>query len=197
MDTILSIFFKIIKQRSVHVFVILSGYLLLADILPPLSHQIFYSLSLLIKDSLIWIMPLTVCFFIANSVSSFERKAPLFIIALLFFEAFSNLSSVWYAYFCAEFAVDHLPSFGVSTLSSDFTALWRLPFNKPSWWSAEKGAILGLVLGCLNAFHKSHFLTQTLLRGKGIIEWILTRIFARLIPLFILGFAVQLYQTNV
>jgi len=153
-------------------------------------------MGILIKDILIWIMPLTVAVFIAHSVSSFERKAPLFILTLIVFEAFSNFSSVWYAFFCAQFAADQMPSIGISKLSSEFTAIWRLPFNKPSWWSAEKGAVVGLILGCINAFTKHPLLTQALVRGKGMIEWVLTRVFARMIPLFILGFAVQMYQTN-
>ena len=196
MKSVPSLLLKALKQRSIQVLLVLCSYVLLADFLPHIAHQFFYAISLLIKDTLIWIMPITVGLFIAHSVSSFERKAPLFVITLLLFEGLSNFSSVWYAYFCAEFAAGHLPSLEASTQSSDFTALWRLPFNKPSWWSAEKGAIVGLILGCFNAFRKNPFLTQTITKGKQIIEWVLTRIFARLIPLFILGFAVQMYQTS-
>jgi hypothetical protein len=191
-----SILFKTLKQRSAQVLLVLVTYLLVADVLPTVTHQFFYTLSLLIKDILILMMPVTVAFFIAYAISSFERKAPLFIITLLLFEGFSNFSSVWYAFFCAHFAADQMPSFGVTTLSSDFIALWRLPLNKPSWWSAEKGAIVGLVLGCINAFSKNPLLSTMIAKGKGIVEWVLTRVFARLIPLFILGFAVQMYQTH-
>ncbi len=190
------ILFKAINQRSLQILLVLSCYLLISDFLPLFGHQIFYTISLLIKDILIWVMPLTVALFIAYSVSSFERKAPLFVVILLLFEGFSNFSSVCYAYVCAHLSADYLPSFAVSTLTNDFTTLWRLPFNKPSWWSAEKGALVGLVLGCLNAFTKNPFLTRTIAQGKKIVEWILTRVFARLIPLFILGFAVQMYQTQ-
>ena len=196
MSLILHSLFKALSHRSVQVLLVLSLYIFTAEFLPLVAHQAFYTLSLLIKDILVWIMPLTVGLFIAYSISSFERKAPLFVVTLLFFEAISNLSSVWYAFFCAEFAADQLPSFGTSTLSSDFTSLWRLPLNKPSWWSAEYGAIIGLALGCFNALRKNPFLTRTLTKGKEIIEWVLTRLFARLIPLFILGFAVQMYKTN-
>ena len=196
MNAVLLILYRVLKQRSVQILLILSLYLLMSDFLPLLAHKVFYTISLLIKDILIWIMPLTVALFIAYAVSAFERKAPLFVITLLLFEGFSNFSSVWYAFFCAHIVADHLPSFGASTLTSDFIALWRLPFDKPSWWSAEKGALVGLVLGSINAFTQHPFLTRVIARGKATVEWILTRVFARLIPLFILGFAVQMYQTN-
>ncbi len=196
MNSLSALVFNILKQRSFQVFIALAIYILLAESLPLLAHPFFYTVSLLIKDALIWMMPLTVGLFIAFAVRSFERKAPLFILTILLFEGFSNFTSVWYAFGCAFCAADQLPSFGITTLSSDFTALWRLPFDRPSWWSAEKGALVGLVLGCINAFTKQPLLTQTIAQGKAIVEWILTHVFARLIPLFILGFAVQIYQTN-
>ncbi len=196
MNSIFPLFSKFLKQRGPQVLLVLSGYLLIAEFLPLITHQFFYMLSLLIKDILIWIMPLTVGLFIAHSVTSFGRKAPLFIIILLLFEGISNLSSVWYAFVCAELTADYVPSFGVSTLSNDFTALWRLPLTKPAWWSAEYGALSGFALGCLNALGTFPVLSRMITQGKKTVEWILTHIFARLIPLFVLGFAVQIYQTN-
>lgn len=178
------------------VFLVLFIYLVVAHNLPLVAHQFFYTLSLFIKDLLIWVMPLTVGLFIAYAVRSFERKALLFVVTLLLFEGISNLSSVWYAYGCAHLAAQHLPTLDASTLSSEFSALWRLPLNKPAWWAADKGAAIGLLLGCINAFSRKPFLAEVISRGKGIVEWILTRIFARLIPLFILGFTAQMYQTE-
>jgi Na+/H+-dicarboxylate symporter len=187
---------NLVKHRSFQVFFVLSAYVLLADLLPNVANQFFYAISLLIKDLLVWMMPLTVGFFIAYAVRSFGGKAPLFIISLLIFEGFSNFCSIWYAYGCASFAAEQLPSFSASTLSSDFTALWRLPLSKPAWWSADKGAIAGLIVGCISAYYRNPLLSDVILRGKTIAEWVITRIFARLIPLFILGFAVQMYQSH-
>lgn len=186
----------VFKQRSIQTFLVLFLYILTARVLPLQAHQAFYTLSLFIKDLLMWLMPLTVCFFIAHSVCSFERKAPLFVMILVLFEGLSNLSSVWYAFFCAQSVADYLPSLEASPFSSHFTVLWRLPFNRPEMWSAEKGALVGLFLGCINAFSKNHVFIQKIQLGKEMIEWLLTRVFSRLIPLFILGFAAHMYQTN-
>lgn len=190
------LFAALLKQRIFQVLLAVCGYFVFGQALPMEVHQFFYTISLLIKDILIWGMPITVGVFIAYAVQSFERKAPLFILALILFEGFSNFISVWYAYGCATFTSETLPSFKIFTLSSDFIALWRLPLERPSWWSAEKGAIVGLVLGCFNAFHQNLLLTHFINRGKETIEWILTRVFTRLTPFFILGFAIQMYQRN-
>lgn len=196
MKKALSFFLPLIKHRSAQVFLTLFVYLLLAHSLPAVAHQLFYTISLFIKDLLIWIMPLTVGLFIAYAVRSFERKALLFVVTLLVFEGISNFSSVWYAYGCANVAGQYLGSLDASTLSSQFSALWRLPSYKPDWWSADKGAAIGLIIGCINAFSHKSILNGIISRGKTAIEWVLTRIFARLIPLFILGFTAQMYQTD-
>ncbi len=196
MEKALSFILPILKHRSAQVFLTLLIYLIFASILPAAAHQLFYTISLCIKDLLIWIMPLTVGFFIAYAVRSFERKALLFVVTLLIFEGISNFSSVWYAYGCANIAGHHLGSLDASTLSSQFSALWRLPSYKPDWWSADKGAAVGLIIGCVNAFSRKSVLSRIISRGKQTIEWILTNIFARLIPLFILGFTAQMYQTQ-
>lgn len=196
MNKLLSKLYTALAQRSVQTLMILSLYVALAAYLPVTIHQSFYTISMLIKDLLMLIMPLTVGIFIAHTVQSFERSAPAFILILLIFEAFSNLSSVWYAYFSASFAAEYLPSFGAEKLNSTFETLWRLPLSKPTWWTADKGSMVGLVVGCLAAFSKTTALKSVLNQARTSIEWLLTRVFARLIPLFILGFAAQMHQTK-
>ncbi|MBI2707828.1 MAG: cation:dicarboxylase symporter family transporter [Proteobacteria bacterium] len=193
------VFFKgvrSLKQRSVQTLLILAIYVLIANYLPLVVHQLLYTASLLIKDILIWMMPLTVGFFIANAVMSFEKRAPLFIFLLVLFEAFSNLSSVWYAFATANFAAELVPSCDTLALESNFNSLWRLQLTSPAWWSASKGSIVGLLLGCVTAFSKETFLKRGIKQGKEVMEWILTKVFARLIPLFVLGFAAHMYQTK-
>ena len=185
-----------LKQRSIQTFLLIFIYILTAPFLGEAAHQFFYTISLFIKDLLLWVMPLTVGFFIAYTVASFEKKAPLFILTLLLFEIFSNLSSVWYSFFSAHLSLEILPGLKATTLDVEFNPLWRIPFKQPSWWSAEKGAFVGLVLGCIAAFGQETPLKRLLSRGKASVEWMLTRIFSRLIPLFILGFAAQMIQTK-
>lgn len=194
---VLSTLMKGLKQRSVQVLFILTAYVLLASTLSLTVNQSLYTISVFIKDILLWIMPLTVGFFIAHTVQSFERRAPVFILILLAFEATSNFSSVWYAYLSAHSVADLLPSFQSTALESDFKTLWRLPFTRPSWWGADKGALFGLIFGVLGAFSTNVRFKGFIDQGKNLFEMALTRGFARLIPLYILGFMAQMYQTGI
>lgn len=194
---VLSKILKGLSQRSIQTLLILTLYVLLSNYLSVTVHQVFYTVSLFLKDILLWVMPFTVAFFIAYTLQSFERRAPLFVIILLSFEALSNMSCVWYAFFTAHSVADYLPTLQSTSMESDFKALWRLPMTRPAWWSADKGALVGLVLGGISAFSHVTSLKHFITAGKGVMEWSLTRIFSRLIPLYILGFVAQMYQTKV
>lgn len=185
-----------LNNRSVQTILVLTLYAIFAPSLPTITHQIFYSISLFIKDLLIWMMPITVCVLIASAIDKFENKAPLFILVLVTFEACSNFLSVTYAFTAGSLISDNIPNFEIITLDDNFKALWRIPFAKPSWWSADKGSIAGLIIGCLSAFSYSRILKQNLSKAKTLIEAMLTKVFARLIPLFILGFIAQIYKTG-
>lgn len=155
----------------------------------------FYTVSLFIKDLLLWMLPCTVGFFIAYAISSFEKKAPLFIFSLFIFEALSNAMSVWYAYGCAHLASGSITHVQGAALTETFLPLWRLAFIKPAWWSADKGTFFGIFIGLIAAF-LSPPLKGFIAQGKRTFEKILTRFFSRLIPLFVLGFAARIYKTH-
>lgn len=197
MHIIFSKILKGLKQKNIQVIIVIISYFLFSLYNYLTINQLFYTFSLFLKDILIWVMPVTACFFIAHTVHSFERRAPLFILILLSFEALSNFSSVWYAFCAAHSVADYLPILQSSSLENDFKALWRLPFVRPTWWSADKGVFVGLVLGGISALSSKNSLKSFINWGKSWVEWALVYVFSRLIPLYILGFVAQMYQTNI
>lgn len=187
---------SLVNHRGVQVLVVLAIYLSIARFLPQGAHQGLYTVSVLIKDVLMWLLPLSVGCFIAHAICSFKKQAPLFIITLIIFEALSNFSSVWYAYFGGHLAAGYLPALKASSANFDFSPLWRLPLPRPSWWTADKGAILGVVVGCIAALTNRPLLKQLIYQGREKAQWLLSKIFARIIPLFILGFVARMYKTH-
>lgn len=184
------------KHRSTQTLLALALYLLFAKVMPLSLHEGLYTLSILIKDVLLWTMPLTVFFFIAYTIQGFERKAPLFILVLVVFEAVSNMSSVWYAYGSANLVANQLPSLAATKIADQLAPLWRLPISKPTWWSAQYGVMAGILIGFVVGFKKIKSVTNIIVSGKQTMQWLLTKVFARLIPIFVLGFAAQIYQTK-
>jgi Na+/H+-dicarboxylate symporter len=188
--------FLIFKHRGIQTLLVLALYFFAAPFLSFTIHQGLYTASLFIKDLLMWLLPLSVCFFIAHAVESFKKQAALFVISLIVFEAISNSASVWYAYLGGHLALEHLPPLKLATSNFEFNALWRFPFFRPTWWSADKGALLGLVLGFIATFTNSPRLQVLIHQGKENAQWILTHIFSRVIPLYVLGFVARMYQMN-
>lgn len=191
----MSWFRSLIAQRSIQVILAIAIYFCLAPFLPLKVHQGLYTMSLLIKDILLWFLPITVSLFIAHAISSFEKKAPFFVIFLFLFEAISNSMSLFYSFGCAHLAATDMHSFLPTNLSDTFDPLWRLSLKKPSWWAADKGSFVGILIGLICAF-KMVRLKAFVTKGKEVVETILTKGFARLIPLFILGFIAKIDQTN-
>ncbi|RYE05676.1 MAG: cation:dicarboxylase symporter family transporter [Rickettsiaceae bacterium] len=184
----------ILKHRSFQILLILALYAAFADQIPMKIQQALYATSLLIKELLVWIIPMTVAMYIANTIQSFEKKAPFFIIALVIFEGLSNFSAVWYGYISAIIASKYSHSFAIVDLNNSFTPLWKISSIKPSWWSPDKGAAFGLLLGLSVIYSKNRFTSNFISLGNMIAERILTKFFSRLIPVYVLGFAVQMYQ---
>lgn len=170
-------------------------YLSMASALPLAVHQGLYTISLLLKDLLLWLLPITVSLFMAHAISSFEKRAPFFILFLFLFEALSNSISVWYAFGCGHLAAGSLSALSPDPCADAFNPLWRMPLTKPVWWTADKGTFVGIGVGLMAAWKQSS-LRSPILRGKEIAETLLTRIFSRLIPLFILGFVARMYHTH-
>jgi hypothetical protein len=128
-----SLIFKKLKIRGIQVVLLITIYLLIGNFLPPIYHRVLFTISTVIKDLLIWTLPIVVGFFIAFTVSSFEKRAAFFILFILLFETFSNLCCVWYAYISGHIAKDFLPPIKLIAQSYDFTCLWQIPIAKPSW----------------------------------------------------------------
>ncbi len=186
---------SLLRHRSVQIVLAIALYLALRPFCPAVLHQGLYTISLFMKDLLLWMLPLTVSFFIAHAIFSFEKKAPLFILTLFLFEALSNGASVWYAYGCGHLAVGHVTPAQSHALNDAFGPLWRLGWTRPVWWSPDKGSVAGVILGLVATFGYPA-LGPLLARGKGAAEWVLTRVFARLIPLFVLGFVARMVETH-
>lgn len=187
---------KWLQHRSLQIVLVIGLYLMTASLLPMWMHQTFFMISLFIKDLLIWMLPITVAFFIAYAISSFEKRAPLFILALFLFEAISNSLSVWYSYGCGHLCASFLSQTAASQpMNESFEPLWRLTLTKPSWWSADKGTFVGIILGLIASFSIPP-LKAFVQKGKRGSEIVLTRFFSPLIPLFILGFVARMVQTH-
>lgn len=188
---------KLLQNRTFQILVLVSSFVLSASWIPLHVQRAFYALSLTIRDILVLALPFIVGVFVSHTISSFRHAALYFVFALVVFEGLSNFLSVWYAYGSARL-LNSSSSFQATHISQkNITPLWLLEFETPPWWTVKFAVITGLFIGLINAFYRSNKITRGIDLGKLIAERILKNIFARLIPLFILGFVVHLYHSDI
>ncbi len=186
----------IIANRVIQTIVILGSYIYLADSLELHTHKQFYTISLLIKEILLWLMPITICMFAANTVRSFGNKAFMFIVIMVIFETCSNFSCIWYSYIAATLISGANQTFDSSSLKEGFDALWSIPIKRPGWYTADKGMFIGLIFGIGSTLTESPSVHRSITKSYKFMHWLLTKVFARLTPIFILGFVAKMYNLN-
>lgn len=184
------------QQRGIRLLIILSLFFCLAPFLPLICHQFLYSISLTIKTILLWLMPIIVLFYLAFTIQSFRRQAPLFLVVVLLFEGLSNFSCLWYAYGLGTVAQASIPSLPDVVSVTELQPLWQLPGSRPSWYAVDKSSLLGVAIGFLGMLPLFNGARQHVTRGKEIADFLLRRLFSPLIPFFILGFIANLYVSG-
>ena len=156
-----------------------------------------YTLSLLIKEFLMWVLPVAVMFYIAFTLSQFREKAFPLVITLLIFEALSNALSVNYAWGVGSILEETFRStFSHAAMEEPQSLIpfFNLSNLRPSFWAASKGTYIGLGLGLLLALFPLSRLQQALEKGKAGVDFIFQKIFTRIVPLFVLGFLLNIQK---
>jgi Na+/H+-dicarboxylate symporter len=169
--------------------------LLFGNFLPTILKAVIYTISLFLKEILIFILPFMVFSFIFHSMIKMQGKSFLFIIILLPLVCFSNFNSTWIAYLLSKPLLS-LSALSLSNIDQNHTlnALWQLNLPKPI--SNDTTLFFGLFLGILlPSVWKSSALkfAETLYKLNNIV----LNILAKVIPLFILGFVLKLEHEGV
>ncbi|MDP3371315.1 MAG: cation:dicarboxylase symporter family transporter [Candidatus Paracaedibacteraceae bacterium] len=170
---------------------------LFASHLPAAAVQSAYTLSVLIKDLLLIVLPIAVASYIASTLISFRQNALLLIVTLLVFEAFSNATSVMYAYTVGISFEHWIPVFkeGQQNLTS-LTPYFTINAIRPSFWSSTNGVIIGTAIGIIGAFCTPGFFSQTVFKTRELMGIVFSRIFMRLIPFYVLGFLLFMHHSG-
>ena len=182
--------YRLIKSSPMQIFFALLFVCFYGENLSLETVHFFYSLSIGLKDILLWGLPLVIGVFIATTLQSFEKKAIMFVCFLMIFEALSNASSVLVAYGIAYSceSIIQLPTPFLAPLLT-LKPFLDLAAYKPSFWSVDKAVIMGVVLGVGGGIYgkKSVLNTALFWMKDKIVSWFLGT-FIKLIPLYVFGF---------
>jgi len=169
-------------------------------LVPEGIQQAFFTLSLALKETLVFFMPLIVFAFIVSCLSSFQSRAPLLIILILSFVIASNFLFTQLGYLAGDIG---LPSLGYQAASSlkealpDYTPLepfFTLPY--PQLISTDLALLIGVLVGLYGAFWGNERLVTVSAFLKNKIQKVLTRVFIPLVPLYVIGFLFKIQHDD-
>lgn len=170
---------------------------LFGALVPEGIQQAFFTISMVMKGMLIFLMPLIVFAFIVSCLAAFQQKAPLLIVLILGFVTLSNFFFIQLGYLGGMIG---LPLLGYTTTTCVQQVCHVLPLaplfqiSFPQLMSTDMALLLGTLVGLYGAFSGNTKLTyygNVLKKG---VQWGLVKIFIPLVPLYVIGFLFKIHH---
>jgi Na+/H+-dicarboxylate symporter len=166
--------------------------ILFGGAVPENIQRAFFTMSIAMKETLVFFMPLIIFAFIFSCLSSFQKKAPLLIVMILSGVLVSNFIFVQLGYFAGDVGLPLLGYHAANTLQKTVSALpplepfFTIPY--PHLISTDFALLLGTLVGLYGAFWGNEKLASwgALLKNK--VQGALTKIFIPMVPLYVIGF---------
>jgi len=182
----------------VQLLIILGFVVFFGNMLSYQTVQLFYSISLTFKECLSFLLPFMVFAFICSGILAFKKRAPLVIGVLLTCILLSNSLVALFAYLTSTSLLCSITN-GVFiyqlVTSGTISPLWSFALAKPI--SSEKAMLLAVIIGMLLSYITIPSAEQAIARFKKSIEWIMNRFFIPILPLYILGFLLEIHHKGV
>ncbi len=182
------------KEFRLIIFLVVAivSIMLLGDYIPEGIQRFFYSISVWLKEILLFTMPYIIFVLIFACLLTFQKKAPLLIVMILTMILISNFVFIQTGFFLGKL---FLPLLGYQTTqevvqaSKDLPALepyFNIPF--PKLISIDVALLLGAVAGLYGAFFGKEKMAKYGKMARHIIQMGLTKVFIPLVPLYVVGF---------
>ena len=154
--------------------------------------SIFYTVSLLLKDLLMLLIPFVVFSYLCSAVLSLQGQATVLIFGVFGLVIISNIVNVFTAYGTAWALFSFLKPVNFAAISnqSSIEALWRFPFS--AILTADKAMLLGLLVGFIGNFTGSRFIVKAITSLKNWTTLALNILFIPFLPLYVFGFVLKI-----
>jgi len=177
---------------------ILVGVALFGNLLNETIINYFYTISVIFKECLSFLLPFIVFSFIASGILSFKKNAPLILGILLGCVVISNSVVAFFAYFIGK---NVLPLLAV-TIDSNFivTTESMQPYfslNLPTLFSSFQAMLTAIICGISLSFYEAPIIETAINRFKYTLETIINSLFIPILPLYVLGFLLEINHQGI
>ncbi len=189
---------KWLPSLPIQLLLVLITVITLGNFLPVHAIEIFYSISLSLKECLGFMLPFMVFAFITAGVLSFKKNTPVVIAVLVSCVFASNLLVPLFSYFACysvlyeitnKVVIQHIVTHnGINPLWT----IWLPRVMVPEW-----AIFLALFTGIMLSMITLPAAEQAVIRFKQIIEWIINNLFIPVLPLYVFGFLLEVHHKGV
>ncbi len=158
----------------------------------------FYGLSCLLKNLLMFVLPVVIFSYISTAIISMEQRGPILIISILLLVCLSNLAAVFTSYGVAQALLPWLTQGKLVQANIDGTAITPLfEFSLPQLLSPGKAMMIGMVTGLLLSMSDFPKIRQIIISVRDSITQGLRKGFIPLLPIYVFGFVLKMqYEGN-
>lgn len=173
--------------------------MLLGSYIPTVGVRFTYTISVILKEVLEFLLPFIIFSFVFIGLASFKKNAPL-VLAVLIGSIF--ISNALVAVFSYTVALLVLPSFIDSLCAMGGSACYQevtpfFSFSLPKLFRGDYVLLSAIACGLLVAFFPMPGFERTIARGKQWLEKFFTAIFIPFLPLYVLGFLLKIKHEGV
>lgn len=169
---------------------------LASSILPLSLKTAFYSVSLFIKELLLFSLPVIIFSFVFNSITQMRERAVSFLVILLPMVCLSNFLSTNLSYILGHFIINgHMEGLDLSPATQSLGALWQMNLPRPISNDMALGG--GIILGLIMSYFKPKVSEKVAHNLMAVTSFLLKKCLLPVMPFFILGFALKLAHDEV
>lgn len=171
---------------------------LFGNLLNETTINFFYSISVIFKECLSFLLPFIVFSFITSGILSFKKNAPLVLGILLGCVLVSNALVAFFSYFVGKTILPLLtvqidPTVMVAT--SCMQPLFAIKL--PCFFSSFQAMLGAIISGIILSFYSVPAIEKSIQTLKSTIEIIINSLFIPILPLYVLGFLLEINHQGV
>ena len=166
-------------------------------LLPTYIQSILYAISLSLKETLIFLLPVIIFSCIFSCLLSFKSDVFKFIIILLVCIALSGYISTFISYNVSKFALSGFNDIqeAQGTITSSLTPYWEFKF--PTLISNNFALFSGFIAGLIFSKFRNNHVEVFADKMRTLVTLFLNKVFVPVLPLFALGFVIKLESDGI
>lgn len=168
------------------------------NLMPENAINFFYSISLVFKECLGFLLPFIVFSFITTGILSFKKNAPIVLTILLGCVLLSNSIVAFFSYFIGKAL---LPLLAVKIDTTSMIAAKALvplfAIKLPVLFGSFYAMVAAVICGISLSFYSIPTAQKAIHALKNLIEMIVNTLFIPILPLYVLGFLLEINHQGV